>query len=99
VSATSGAVTGDAALTVTAATLVSIEVSPAAASVANGLTQQFTATGVFPTTTQDLDQVTGVVRRGLGDRRRLKRTGDRDRCWRHLDVRDQRRRSGGSTLT
>lgn len=55
VSATSGAVTGDAALTVTAATLVSIEVSPVAASVANGLTQQFTATGVFSdNTTQDL---------------------------------------------
>ena len=55
VSATSGAVTGDATLTVTAATLVSIEVSPAAASVANGLTQQFTATGVFSdNTTQDL---------------------------------------------
>ena len=55
VSATSGSVTGDAALTVTAATLVSIDVSPATASVANGLTQQFTATGVFSdTSTQDL---------------------------------------------
>ena len=55
VSATSGAVTGDAALNVTAATLVAIDVSPAAASVANGLTQQFTATGVFSdNTTQNL---------------------------------------------
>jgi uncharacterized protein YjdB len=55
VSATSGVVTGDAALTVTAATLVSIEVSPASVSVANGLTQQFTATGVISdNTTQDL---------------------------------------------
>jgi trimeric autotransporter adhesin len=55
VSATSGSVTGDAALTVTAATLVTIDVSPATASVANGLTQQFTATGAFSdTTTQDL---------------------------------------------
>ena len=55
VSATSGAVTGDATLAVTAATLMSIEVSPAAASVANGLTLQFTATGVFSdNTTQDL---------------------------------------------
>jgi hypothetical protein len=55
VSATSGTVTGNGTLTVTAATLMSIEVSPAAASVANGLTQQFTATGVFSdNTTQDL---------------------------------------------
>jgi hypothetical protein len=55
VSATSGSVTGDAALTVTAATLVSIDVSPASASVANGVTQQFTATGVFSdSSTQDL---------------------------------------------
>jgi hypothetical protein len=47
VSATSGDVTGDATLTVTDATLVSIEVSPAMPSVANGLTEQFTATGRY----------------------------------------------------
>ena len=66
VSATSGSVTGDAALTVTAATLVSIEVSPATASVANGLTQQFTATGVFSdNSTQDLTtQVTWASSNG-----------------------------------
>jgi hypothetical protein len=34
-------------LTATDATLVSIEVSPATPSVANGLTRQFTATGLF----------------------------------------------------
>ncbi len=55
VSATSGDVSGDAELTVTAATLVAIDVSPPAASVANGQTQQFTATGVFSdSSTQDL---------------------------------------------
>ena len=55
VSATSGAVTGDTTLTVTNATLVSIEVSPAAPSIANGLTQQFTATGLYTdNSTQDL---------------------------------------------
>jgi len=47
VSATRGGVTGRTSLTVTGATLVSIEVSPASSSVANGLTQQFTATGLF----------------------------------------------------
>ena len=54
VSATSGGVTGDTTLTVTA-TLVSIEVTPAAPSIANGLTQQFTATGLYSdASTQDL---------------------------------------------
>jgi len=47
VSATSGGVTGDTTLTVTDATLVSIEVTPTDASIVNGLTQQFTATGVY----------------------------------------------------
>src|SRR4030095_6807370 len=55
VSATSGAVSGDTTLTVTDATLVSIEVSPTAPSLANGLTQQFAATGLFTdNSTQDL---------------------------------------------
>ena len=55
VSATSGDVSGDTMLTVTDATLVSIEVSPAAPSIANGLTQQFTATGLYTdNSTQDL---------------------------------------------
>ena len=54
VSATSGGVTGDTTLTVTA-TLVSIEVTPADPSIANGLTQQFTATGLYSDgSTQDL---------------------------------------------
>ena len=54
VSATSGGVTGDTTLTVTA-TLVSIAVTPAAPSIANGLTQQFTATGLYSDgSTQDL---------------------------------------------
>jgi hypothetical protein len=62
VSATSGGVTGETVLTVTDATLVSIDVSPATPSLANGLTQQFTATGHFTdSSTQDLTtQVTWV---------------------------------------
>ena len=44
-----------AVLTVTAATLTSISVAPTSASIAKGLTQQFTATGHFSDgTTQDL---------------------------------------------
>ena len=47
VSATSGNVSGSSRLTVTAATLVSIQVTPANPSLANGLTQQLTATGTY----------------------------------------------------
>ena len=55
VSATSLGVTGETTLTVTDATLISIEVSPAAPSVASGSTQQFTATGLYTdNSTQDL---------------------------------------------
>jgi hypothetical protein len=55
VSAIFGGLSGGTTLTVTGATLVSIEVSPATPSIANGLTQQFTATGLFTdSTTQDL---------------------------------------------
>jgi len=55
VSATSGGVTGDTTLTVTDATLVSIEVSPTDASIVDGTTQEFTATGVYTdASTQDL---------------------------------------------
>jgi predicted kinase len=55
ISATSGGVSGSTTLTVTAATLVSVEVTPASPSVAKGLTRQFTATGVYTdNSTQDL---------------------------------------------
>jgi len=55
VSATSGGIIGDTVLTVTDATLVSIDVLPATPSVVNGLTEQFTATGLFTdSSTQDL---------------------------------------------
>src|SRR4029077_9229502 len=48
ISASLNSVTSLAApLTVTAATLVSIQVTPPSPSIANGLTQQFTATGVY----------------------------------------------------
>ena len=48
ISASLDAVTSPVAvLTVTAATLMSIEVTPPSPSIANGLTQQFTATGVY----------------------------------------------------
>ena len=55
VSATLGSVSGSTMLTVTAATLVSIGVTPANPSVANGTTKQFKATGVYTDgTSQDL---------------------------------------------
>ena len=43
----SGTITGSTNFTVTAATLVSIEVTPTNPSMAKGLTQQFTATGTY----------------------------------------------------
>ncbi len=62
ISATLGAVSGVTVLTVTAAVLDSITVTPADPSLALGRTEQFTATGVFSdATTQDLTtQVTWV---------------------------------------
>ena len=59
VSATySGVTSPNAALTVTAATLVSIQVTPPSPSIANGLTQQFMATGLYTdNSTQDLTSV------------------------------------------
>ena len=110
VSATSGGVTGDTTLTVTA-TLVSIAVTPAAPSIANGLTQQFTATGLYSDdSTQDLTTEVdlGVVRRRGGDgeqhrpgdrgqRRQHHRVGDQRRCQRQRDVdRDPSAPHGGS---
>jgi uncharacterized protein YjdB len=55
ITATSGSVSGTASLTVTAATLVSIAVTPANSSMAVGTTKQFTATGTFSdSSTQDI---------------------------------------------
>ena len=47
ITATSGTISGSTTLTVTAAALVSIAVTPTNPSIADGLTQQFTATGTF----------------------------------------------------
>jgi CxxC motif-containing protein (DUF1111 family) len=47
VTATLGPVSGVTSLSVTPAALVSIAISPASASIAQGVTQQFTATGTF----------------------------------------------------
>ena len=47
ITATLGIVSGSTGLTVTPATLVSIAVTPAAPSIINGTTQQFTATGTY----------------------------------------------------
>ena len=60
ISATLGAVKGSTTLTVTAATLVSIAVTPAVPSIAKGTQQQFIATGFFDdASTQDVsDSVT-----------------------------------------
>src|SRR5262249_57642310 len=55
ITATQGGISGTAQLTVTAASLQSISVSPGLASVPAGLTQQFTATGHYSDgTTQGL---------------------------------------------
>ncbi|MGN6453430.1 MAG: Ig-like domain-containing protein, partial [Steroidobacteraceae bacterium] len=56
ISATLGTVTSPmVSLTVTSATLVSLQVTPPSPSIANGLTEQFTATGVYTdSSTQDL---------------------------------------------
>jgi len=55
ITATLGSVSGNATLTVTAAALVSIAVTPANTSIPVGGTQQFTATGTYTdTTTQNL---------------------------------------------
>jgi trimeric autotransporter adhesin len=55
VTATMGGISGSTGLTVTAATLVSISVTPATSSIASGLTQQFVATGLYTdNSTQDL---------------------------------------------
>ena len=47
ISASSGTVTGSASVAVTAPVLVSISVTPARASIANGTSQQFAATGTY----------------------------------------------------
>ncbi len=47
ITATSSSISGSTLLTVTAATLQSIAVTPANPSIAKGATQQFTATGTF----------------------------------------------------
>ncbi len=61
ISATSGSITGNNTLTVTAAALTSIAVTPVNPSVALGTTQQFTATGTFTDgSTQNLTS-TGVT--------------------------------------
>jgi hypothetical protein len=55
ITATSGSISGSTDLTVTAATLTSIAVTPQNPSIANGATQQFKATGTYSdNTTQDL---------------------------------------------
>jgi trimeric autotransporter adhesin len=55
ISASDGAITGNTLLTVTAANLVRIDVEPSNATIAKGLSQQYTATGVFTDgTSQDL---------------------------------------------
>jgi trimeric autotransporter adhesin len=55
ITATSGGVFGSTTLTVTSATLQSIQVSPANPSIARGTTRQFTATGIYSDNTiQDI---------------------------------------------
>ena len=55
ITAASGSISGSTTLTVTPATLVSIEVTPANPSIAKGTSKQFTATGTYSdNTTQNL---------------------------------------------
>lgn len=55
ITATFGSISGSTTLTVTSATLVSIGVTPANPSIPLGITQRFTATGIYSdNTTQDL---------------------------------------------
>jgi hypothetical protein len=66
INATSGGViSGDATLTVGPAVLNSITVTPSAPSIANGLTQQFTATGTY--TDSSTKDITGSVTWSSGD--------------------------------
>ncbi len=59
ISATLGSITGSTTLTVTAATLQSIAVTPANPSIAKGATQQFTATGTY--SDNSTQNITGTV--------------------------------------
>jgi trimeric autotransporter adhesin len=59
ITATLGGVSGATTLTVTAATLVSIGVTPANPSIAAGLTHPFTATGTY--TNHSVQNITGLV--------------------------------------
>ena len=59
ITATSGSVTGSTTLTVTPATLVSIAVTPATASIAQGTTKQFAASGTYSDGTTQV--LTGTV--------------------------------------
>lgn len=65
ISASLGTVSGSADATVTNAALVSISVTPTNPSVANGLTRQFTATGLY--TDQSTQDLTSVVTWGSSD--------------------------------
>jgi uncharacterized protein YjdB len=59
ITASSGSMSGSAALTVSAPTLISLSLDPATASVAKGQTQQFTVTGTF--NNQSTQNVSGTV--------------------------------------
>ena len=59
IAATLGTISASTTLTVTAATLASIEIAPALRTIANGTNQQFTAIGTYTdNTTQDLTDTT-----------------------------------------
>jgi len=59
ITASMGAMSGSTSLTVTAATLVMIDITPTNASVASGLTQRFVATGVY--TDNSIHDVSSMV--------------------------------------
>ena len=81
IKATSGSVSGSTVLTVTAATLTSISVTPANPSIVKGSTRQFTATGTYSdSTTQN---ITGQRDVGISNyqRRHDHHGWSGQRCW------------------
>ena len=98
ISATLGAVTGSTVLTVTAAALQSIAVTPANPTIAKGSTQQFTATGTF--SRQHDAEPDGPGDLGVGHDRGGDDHGRRvwRRAWRPGTIDDQRDAGSGQRV-
>ena len=95
ITATLGAKSGSTILTVTSATLVSIDLTPAIPVIASGTNQQFVATGTFSddtiedltasaTWTSSKTAVASVEQHRVGRRRNSRDYYYLSRIWRHL---------------